>query len=44
MLCREKSEGREGRRLYSSAVMLLDCSKLTHWQWEREIEIFSAAG
>jgi hypothetical protein len=41
ILCREKSERREGRRLYSSAVMLLDCSKLTHWHWEREIdEIF----
>jgi hypothetical protein len=38
ILCREKSECREGRRLYSSAVMLLDCSKLTHWQWEREID------
>lgn len=42
ILCREKPEEREGRRLYSSAVMLLDCSKLTHWQWERDIdEIFS---
>ncbi len=38
ILCREKPEWREGRRLYSSAVMLLDCSKLTHWQWEREID------
>ena len=38
ILCRQKSEWREGRRLYSSAVMLLDCSKLTHWQWEREID------
>jgi hypothetical protein len=42
ILCREKSERREGRRLYSSAVMLLDCARLTHWQWEREIDdIFS---
>jgi hypothetical protein len=42
ILCREKSESRGGRRLYSSAVMLLDCSKLTHWQWERDIdEIFA---
>ena len=38
ILCREKSEWLEGRRLYSSAVMLLDCSKLMHWQWEREID------
>lgn len=42
ILCREKPERREGRRLYSSAVMLLDCAKLTHWQWERDIDdIFS---
>jgi len=33
ILCRERAL--QGRRLYSSAVMLLDCSKLTHWQWER---------
>jgi hypothetical protein len=38
ILCRQKSEWREGRRLYSSAVTLLDCNKLTHWQWEREID------
>jgi hypothetical protein len=38
ILCRQKSELREGRRPYSSAVMLLDCSKLTHWQWERDID------
>lgn len=38
ILCCQKSQWRDGRRLYSSAVMLLDCSKLTHWQWEREID------
>jgi len=38
ILCRQKSEWRQGRRLCSSAVMLLDCSKLTHWCWEREID------
>lgn len=38
ILCREKPECREGRRPYSSAVMLLDCNKLTHWQWERDID------
>jgi hypothetical protein len=32
ILCRQKPEWRAGRRLYSSAVMLLDCSKLTHWR------------
>ena len=42
ILCRQKPEWREGRRLYSTAVMLLDCSKLTHWQWDRDIDaIFS---
>ena len=38
ILCRQKPEWRAGRRLYSSAVMLLDCSKLTHWDWERDID------
>ncbi|HTS50215.1 MAG TPA: hypothetical protein VMH05_19850 [Bryobacteraceae bacterium] len=38
ILCRQKSEWREGRQLYSSAVMLLDCNQLTHWQWEREMD------
>ncbi|MDJ0588977.1 MAG: hypothetical protein QNJ72_03140 [Pleurocapsa sp. MO_226.B13] len=23
---------------YATSVMLLDCSKLTHWQWEKQIE------
>ena len=42
VLCRQKSEWRTGRRLYSSAVMLLDCQKLTHWHWEQDIDdIFS---
>jgi len=38
ILCCQKPQLRNGRRLYSSAVMLLDCTKLTHWQWEREID------
>jgi hypothetical protein len=38
ILCRQKAEERDGRRLYSSAVMLLDCAKLRHWQWAREID------
>ncbi len=42
ILCRPKPQLREGRLLYSSAVMLLDCSKLKHWHWDRDIdEIFS---
>jgi hypothetical protein len=44
ILCCQKPLARDGRRLYSSAVMLLDCAKLTHWQWEREIDdIFRGA-
>ncbi len=38
ILCRERPEPHEGRRWYYSSVMLLDCNKLTHWQWEREID------
>ena len=38
ILCRQKTESRNGRRLYSSAVMLLDCERLAHWDWERDIE------
>lgn len=41
VLCRAKDEWHDGRRLYSSAVMLLDCAKLQRWEWERDIdEIF----
>lgn len=38
ILCCQKSRSSAGRRLHSSAVMLLDCGKLRHWQWEREID------
>ena len=38
ILCRERPERHDGRRWYYSSVMLLDCNKLTHWQWEREID------
>jgi len=38
ILCCQKAEWREGRRLNSSAVMLLDCERLTHWRWEEELE------
>jgi hypothetical protein len=38
ILCRERTERPGGRRLYSSAVMLLDCAKLSDWDWERDIE------
>ena len=36
IMCRPKS-GRKGRKgAWASSVMLLDCSKLTHWQFERD--------
>lgn len=38
ILCCQRSQSREGRRLHNSAVMLLDCGKLRHWRWEREID------
>jgi len=38
IVCRERPYGRNGRTLYSSAVMLLDCERLTSWEPEREIE------
>lgn len=42
ILCCPKQEWREGRQLNSTAVMLLDCDKLKHWHWERDIDdIFS---
>jgi hypothetical protein len=35
IMCRPKS-GRKGRKgAYASSVMLLDCAKLRHWQFER---------
>lgn len=38
ILCCRKQEFYRGRQLYSSAVMLLDCSKLKHWRWHRDID------
>jgi hypothetical protein len=36
IMCRPKS-GRKGRKgAYASSVMLLDCAKLRHWQFERD--------
>jgi hypothetical protein len=44
ILCCQKPLWRKDRRLYSSAVMLLDCGQLTHWRWERDIDaIFSGS-
>jgi hypothetical protein len=38
IMCRPKS-GRKGRKgAYASSVMLLDCAKLTHWQFEKNFE------
>jgi hypothetical protein len=27
-----------GQLFYASSVMLLDCARLTHWQWDRQID------
>jgi hypothetical protein len=36
IMCRPKS-GRKGRKgAYASSVMLLDCARLAHWQFERD--------
>jgi hypothetical protein len=38
ILCRRQLRTRHGEPLYSSAVMLLDCAQLGHWQWGRDID------
>jgi len=40
ILCRNVSEGYKDNRhkFYASSVMLLDCSKLTHWRWDADID------
>ena len=40
ILCRNISEGYKGNghAFYASSVMLLDCSLLTHWHWDEEID------
>jgi hypothetical protein len=40
ILCRNISEGYKGNghAFYASSVMLLDCSLLTHWNWDEEID------
>jgi hypothetical protein len=38
ILCRRQLRPHAGQPLYSSAVMLLDCGKLTHWRWHDEID------
>jgi hypothetical protein len=44
LMCRPKS-GRKGRKgAYASSVMLLDCAKLQHWQFEQDFgEMFETA-
>jgi hypothetical protein len=44
ILCRRQLRTREGRPLWSSGVMLLECGRLTDWQWERDVDaIFRGA-
>lgn len=44
VICRYIADGYKGNKnpFYASSVMLLDCSRLIHWQWDRHIdEIFA---
>ena len=38
ILCRKIESKQSDSYHYASSVMLLDCSKLTHWKWERQID------
>ncbi len=40
IICRNISDGYRGNgnSFYATSVMLLDCAKLKHWQWDKQIE------
>jgi hypothetical protein len=40
LLCRKRAGWYRGKpaQTYSSAVMLMDCSRLTHWRWNDDID------
>jgi hypothetical protein len=40
IVCRNVAAGYRdnGNRFYASSVMLLDCAKLGHWRWDRQID------
>lgn len=38
ILCRQIPRPNGNTSYYASSVMLLDCSKLKHWQWDRQID------
>lgn len=40
VLCRHVEDGYRGNgvRFFASSVMLLDCVKLRHWQWDQQID------
>ncbi len=38
ILCRRRTHPRADRLVHSSAVMLLDCEKLTDWDWDRDLD------
>jgi hypothetical protein len=40
VMCRNVSDGYKGNghSFYASSVMLLDCSRLTHWRWDEDID------
>lgn len=41
VMCRNVSDGYRGNgnHFYASSVMLLDCSRLTHWRWDEEVDL-----
>jgi hypothetical protein len=38
ILCRKRVDRYQNVEVYASSVMLLDCAKLSHWQWDRDID------
>ncbi len=38
ILCRKIESKKSDSHYYASSVMLLDCSQLTHWKWESQID------
>ena len=40
IICRHIEDGYKGNgnKFYATSVMLLDCEKLTHWQWDAQLD------
>lgn len=41
ILCTKRTDN-DGRLWHSTAVMLLDCAKLTHWRWNEDVDALFA--